>query len=269
MLKASEMNRVDQATKASYFENHELNDDRLSLLKTKSGWSLPNVYAFARSGDVPNLRKALNKLIQREGNSSCINRKCVATGRSILHEAAAYGNKDIIELMVVEFKADIQSRTVMGHDSPLHLAAMHNRRNICFWLITKYGADPEAKNKYQWTPVHYAAQYGSLSTIKTIVMYGGKPSTKNHDGKTPCMIAMEREADDAITTFFFKKLEEENRAEFLIDLEGRRRENAALAAEEKAAKALETKLKKEKFAADMKKEYNAWKHPPAIRDVKT
>lgn len=97
--------------------------------------------------------------------------------------------------------------------------------------------------------------------------YGGKPSSKNYQGKTPCMIAMEREADDEITTFFFKKLEEESRGEFLIDLEGRRQENAALAAEQKAARDHEMKLKKEKFSKDMKKEYQSWKHPPAIRGL--
>jgi hypothetical protein len=262
------LSKVDPATKENYFENHSLDDDRLSLLKAKSGWALPSIYAAARAGDVDQVRRLINITIRKEGKRACIDRRCVSTGRSIIHEAAAFGHKDLVDMMVVEFKADIQSRTVMGQDSPLHLAAMKNLRAMCFWLITKYGADPEALNKYNWTPVHYGAFYGNLSTLKVLVNYGGKPSSKNSEGKTPSMIAMERGADDDITTFLFTKLEEESRIAYLADLEGRKLENAALAAATKLETEAELKAKNDKFAADTREAYHAWKHPPAIRDVK-
>jgi len=109
------------------------------------------------------------------------------------------------------------------------------------------------------------ALYGNLSTIKTLVIYGGKPSSKNNEGKTPSMIATERGADEEITTFLFTVLEEENRIAYLADLEGRKLENAALAAETKLEKEMELKAKKDKFSRDTKGAYDAWKNPPAVR----
>jgi ankyrin repeat protein len=50
---------------------------------------------------------------------------------------------------------------------------------MCFVLLTSHGADPNATNKRKWTPLHYAALYGSLSTVKTLIQYGARGRFQN------------------------------------------------------------------------------------------
>ena len=180
---------LDEKTKSDYLKEHAVRDNRLSKLKHASGWAVPEIYAMARSGNDFKLKRLIVASIAKEGTPAVVDRRCVLTGRALLHEACVFGHKGTIDLLCSHFGADVQLKTLMGGDTPLHLAASKNQRAICFALMTSYGADPNALNKHKWTPLHYAATYGTLSTVKCLIQYGGRAGDKNDAGKAPATLA--------------------------------------------------------------------------------
>mmetsp|Transcript_31544 Transcript_31544/g.70886 ORF Transcript_31544/g.70886 Transcript_31544/m.70886 type:complete len:306 (-) Transcript_31544:140-1057(-) len=275
MINLAKFDEVDSHLKFRYKrENGPLQEDRLSLLKVRNGWQVPDVFAAVREGRTERVRELLFGVIEeQEPNNTgptwtfvtkpkCVDRKDRSTGRSLLHEAATFGRKDVMFLLVNEFRADINVKTNIGGDTPLHLAAMRDHRAACFWLLTALDADPNIQNKYGWIPLHYAALYGSKSTIKTLVQYGSTATALNHAGKTPSDLANERGASEDILDFFGLCAEAEARAQMAEDLEAQRvemEENAAY----RAAVLADTKAYKEEvFLAARSKEYRVWKRPP-------
>jgi len=192
---------LDQQTKDVYNKTHPLNDNRLSNVKHNfiPGFAVPELYELARSGQTEVLRVLINKTMKLEhGNRAVIDRRCTVTGRTLLHEASINGHKQTIDMLCHEFKAVVDCKTLMGADTPLHLAASRNRRQICFTLLCSYKADPDARNKHGFTPVHYAAMYGGASTVKTLITYGGKARAITKDGRTAANLAFERGAGDPV-----------------------------------------------------------------------
>ena len=254
----------DTKDKQSFLENNPLPQDRLSKLKEKAGIVLPELYQCARRGDIPadleRIRELLNEAIDREGSRHPINRRCGKTGRNVLHEAATFGHKQIVDLLCDEFGADVGARTLMGNDTPLHFAASKGHRAVCFWLITVYGADPNAVNKYNWTPLHYACQYSSMSVVKCICRYGGRTTHKTDDGDTPIMLAVRRGASETLIDYLAKVSQEQERDRFREDVEGRRREQMELAAiRDKEMSGTREELEK-RFLAEQRAEYEKWRH---------
>ena len=72
---------------------------------------------------------------------------------------------------------------------------------VCFFLLTRYGADPNKCNKYKATPLHYATQ---LSTVKTLCKFGADVTLRNVDELTPVQIAMVDGDDDDLIDYLFK-----------------------------------------------------------------
>ena len=254
----------DTKDKQSFLENNPLPQDRLSKLKEKAGIVLPELYQCARRGDIPadleRIRELLNEAIDREGSRHPINRRCGKTGRNVLHEAATFGHKQIVDLLCDEFGADVGARTLMGNDTPLHFAASKGHRAVCFWLITVYGADPNAVNKYNWTPLHYACQYSSMSVVKCVCRYGGRTIHKTDEGDTPIMLAIRRGASEYLIDYLAKVSEEQERDRFREDVEGRRREQQELAAiRDKEHQGTKEELEA-RFREEQRKEYEKWRH---------
>ena len=72
---------------------------------------------------------------------------------------------------------------------------------VCFFLLTRYGADPNKCNKYKATPLHYATQ---LSTVKTLCKFGADVTLRNVDDLTPVQIAIVDGDDDDLIDYLFK-----------------------------------------------------------------
>ena len=52
-----------------------------------------------------------------------VNKRCMVTGRTMLHEAAGCGQTEVVKLLCREFKADVNVPTVMGKSVAIHMAA--------------------------------------------------------------------------------------------------------------------------------------------------
>jgi ankyrin repeat protein len=76
-------------------------------------------------------------------------------GRSVLHEAILLGNVNIVILLLDEFDFKIDARTMLGEETPLHLAVAAGHGKIVDELL-KRGADPNSRNKQGYTPIFYA-----------------------------------------------------------------------------------------------------------------
>ena len=82
------------------------------------------IYEQAVEGNVSRVRAFLNMAIDQK-NSKAIDERSAGLGRSLLHEACAYGHRPLVICLVEEFDADIHKRTLLGRDTPIHLAARH------------------------------------------------------------------------------------------------------------------------------------------------
>ena len=95
-------------------------------------------------------------------------------------------NVPIVQYLVGK-GADIDAKD--GNEwTPLHYACQYGQLLIVRCLIDK-GADIEAKDKDQQTPLHIASQFGETDVVKYLVSKGANINIKNKDGKTPYSFA--------------------------------------------------------------------------------
>jgi ankyrin repeat protein len=59
-------------------------------------------------------------------------------------------------------------------------------------LLLKSGADANARNSQQNTPLHLAAGSGQRPVCELLLQYGAKANTANQEGKMPFDIATDR-----------------------------------------------------------------------------
>ncbi|MBN2497755.1 MAG: ankyrin repeat domain-containing protein [Deltaproteobacteria bacterium] len=101
-----------------------------------------------------------------------------------LHWAALGGQGRIVDLLLergarVDVKAD---RTLW---TPLHsLACARDRAGIALALV-KAGADPNARDRWGRTPLHWFAVDGHCETVEVLIDAGADPDAQDEDGMTP------------------------------------------------------------------------------------
>ena len=102
-----------------------------------------------------------------------------------LHLAAGEGLKEIVELLISR-GADVNTKAVGNSDqTPLHLAAAMGHKEVVDVLISK-GGQVNSTNEFGATPLHEAA--GSKrykGTIQVLIANGADVKAKNEDGATP------------------------------------------------------------------------------------
>ena len=107
---------------------------------------------------------------------------------TVLHYAALYGHKEIVELLIS--KVNVNARDNNGWTA-LHHAAFHGHKEIVEILIEK-NADVNAKttnNAWSWTALHYAAFHGHIEVVENLIDKGADISAVDSDGKTPLALA--------------------------------------------------------------------------------
>ncbi|KAF4810450.1 Ankyrin-3 [Colletotrichum tropicale] len=91
-------------------------------------------------------------------------------GRTALHLAALNGMADVVEWLITKGGADKEARDLMKY-RPLHWAASNGHKKIVDLLINK-GAEKDAKTPSGFTPLHCAAEYGHTHVLALLLKHG-------------------------------------------------------------------------------------------------
>ena len=79
--------------------------------------------------------------------------------------------------------ADVNART-QGGESPLHHAAQQGYVESAELLIAN-GADVKSQDDYGWVPLHWAAARGSVEMVRSLLEAGADPNASSQPGGTP------------------------------------------------------------------------------------
>ena len=136
-------------------------------------------------------------------------------GGTVLHSAAFRGQLDIMQWMIEEGNAEVNTRDLDGATALL-LAARENHFDIVKYLLQR-GADVIARTSDGRTLLHYAAKFGHVEIARWLVEeQGADVHEKTTDGLTPWIyavmgrelpgdphtewLAMDPSANDALTS---------------------------------------------------------------------
>jgi len=142
----------------------------------------------AEIGDILKVKELLKK------DPESINAKDIS-GYAPLHEAALYGNKNIVEFLISRGD-DIQKMTNSG-STALHLAVCHGHIDIARLLIIK-GADINALTGAGDSPLHLAAIGGDKESTGLLLEKGAEINAGNKEGRKPLYFAVTRGNKEAI-----------------------------------------------------------------------
>ena len=116
-------------------------------------------------------------------------------GASPLHSAAYYGQLQMVQTLLLEYKADVNVRKDSG-ETPLHYLSnnfdsgpyISQLRNISQFLL-EHGADVNARSIDLSTPLHVAARCGRIEVVRVLLEYGARVDAEDKEGKTPFRVA--------------------------------------------------------------------------------
>ena len=104
---------------------------------------------------------------------------------SLLHLAAYWGWKNIINVLVSVYKCAANCKDEVGH-IPLHYAARNGHLEVVKYFIVELHCDPMDKNSIGRTPLHYACYHGNLNIAQYLIREEHcNPSCEDNDGYTP------------------------------------------------------------------------------------
>jgi hypothetical protein len=123
------------------------------------------IHDAALEGDLAKVKALLNE------NPDLVLRKDDRYGMTPLHYAAAYGHKDVAELLLAN-KADVNAKDNQGW-TPLHYAALKGYADVAELLLANK-AEVNAEANSGWTPLHYAAANGHKDVAELLRQHGGQ-----------------------------------------------------------------------------------------------
>lgn len=123
-------------------------------------------------------------------------------GATILHYAASYGHSSLLEKLL---KGDALRSLLNTGDydgkTPLHHAVWKEPKPAVVHLLLHYGAQADARNKYGYTPLHWAAKHGHLESAHLLLQQGASMMITNDNDDTPLDLAL-RWGQDNISRLF-------------------------------------------------------------------
>ncbi|GMI09608.1 hypothetical protein TrRE_jg1346 [Triparma retinervis] len=180
-------------------------------------------------------------------------------GRTLLHECAAKGHLNMATMLLEDFGANINCRTYLGGETPLHLAVSQNLRSMVFMLLN-YGADANIKSKYMATPLHYV-QKKSIAAL--ICRAGGKTFAKDIHGHAPVTSVIneldEGKGKDELVDFLQHVNIDQDREKYKQEREANKAQREEIERLKKDALSRKNKGAKMSFKEKMKKEYDKWR----------
>ena len=117
------------------------------------------------------------------------------TNWTILGKAAAYGHKDVVDLLLSK-GADPNMENTNGL-SPLHRAANHGSKDVVKLLLGK-GAEPNKTDRDGRTPLHWAALRNFDGVAKLLLNTGAELDKADKDGRTPLHHAAWNNHEDVV-----------------------------------------------------------------------
>ncbi|GMH51233.1 hypothetical protein TrVE_jg7696 [Triparma verrucosa] len=177
-------------------------------------------------------------------------------GRTLLHEAAAKGHLNMAEMLLIEFGANVNCRTYLGKETPLHLAVSQNNRSMVF-LLLNFGADPNIQSKYFAAPLHYV-QKKSIAVL--LCRAGAKTTTRDIHNHTPVTTVVNEIDDcDDLVDFLTHVNIDQDRDRYKKEREANKAQRDEIERLKMEALSRASKGEKMSFKEKMQKEYNKWR----------
>ncbi|KAK0175380.1 hypothetical protein PV327_009132 [Microctonus hyperodae] len=105
-----------------------------------------------------------------------------------LHIAVESAKPAVVETLL-GYGAEVHVRGGRMRETPLHIAARVPDGDRCALMLLKSGAGPNLTTDDGQTPVHVAASYGNITTLRLLLEDGGDPMFKSKNGETPLHLA--------------------------------------------------------------------------------
>src|SRR4051794_10149846 len=121
-----------------------------------------------------------------------------ADGFTALHYPAFFGRGEAAEASraLLGAGADVNARSENPFAVlPIHSAVAGGHDDVVAVLIDA-GADVNATQRHGWTPLHGAAQIGSLASVERLLAAGADPAARNDDGVTAADLAQDAGHDE-------------------------------------------------------------------------
>lgn len=117
---------------------------------------------------------------------------CAADGFFPLGLAAFFRRAEVVDYLIAK-GADVKAVS----RNPLRVTALHSavadggHRGIATALVAA-GADVNAKQRHDWTPLHGAADSGDRELVELLLARGADAGAKHHEGKTALDLARDK-----------------------------------------------------------------------------
>ena len=82
-----------------------------------------------------------------------------------------------------EFDAIVSNDSDIFDQTPLHFAASNRHLEVVKLLVVEFKADVNAKNNNDWTPLHFAASSGHMEVVRLLVdVLGADVNAEDEEG---------------------------------------------------------------------------------------
>ena len=112
--------------------------------------------------------------------------------------ASAYGNNEIVKLLLAHPNCDVNIR-IRGGEIPIHHAAREGYIDVLSTLLEN-GALLDDKDELGDTPLLLAAQNGHVDLVYKLITLGANVFHRNHEGNDTWYYAIESEDNDLLET---------------------------------------------------------------------
>jgi pectate lyase len=159
---------------ALYYAASQGNMDMVKLFISK-GIDESSIHMAACAGDLPRVKEFIEKGTAVDANDEA--------GWTALVWAVSAGQTEVAEFLIKN-NADVNIRYDRQRQSLLHLAARSDAVRLVELLITK-GADVNAKDQLEATPLFVAASAGHLQVVDLLISKGADVNATNRMRQTP------------------------------------------------------------------------------------